>query len=33
MILDAKIVCSDCCCEKTVSWKGREIDLWYSRKK
>lgn len=33
VILEAKIVCSDRCCEKTVSRKGREIDLWYSGKK
>ena len=33
MILDGKIVSSDRCHEKTVSRKGREIDLWYSGKK
>ena len=32
MILDGKIVSSDRCHEKTVSRKGREIDLWYSGK-
>ena len=33
VILDGTIVCSDRCHEKTVSRKGREIDLWYSGKK
>jgi len=33
VILDGKIVSSDRCREKTVSRKGREIDLWYSGKK
>ena len=33
MILDGKIVASDRCREKTISRKGREIDLWYSGKK
>ena len=33
VILDGKIVDSDRCHEKTVSRKGREIDLWYSGKK
>jgi len=33
VILDGKIVSSDRCHEKTVSRKGREIDLWYSGKK
>lgn len=33
VILDGKIVASDRCREKTVSRKGREIDLWYSGKK
>ena len=33
VILDGKIVCSDRCHEKTVSRKGRDIDLWYSGKK
>ena len=33
VILDGKIVASDRCHEKTVSRKGREIDLWYSGKK
>jgi DDE superfamily endonuclease len=33
VILDGKIVVSDRCHEKTVSRKGREIDLWYSGKK
>ena len=32
VILDGKIVSSDRCREKTVSRKGREIDLWYSGK-
>ena len=32
MILDGKIVASDRCREKTVSRKGRDIDLWYSGK-
>jgi hypothetical protein len=32
VILDGKIVSSGRCHEKTVSRKGREIDLWYSRK-
>jgi hypothetical protein len=33
VILDGKIVDSDRCHEKTVSRKGRDIDLWYSGKK
>jgi len=33
VILDGKIVASDRCHVKTVSRKGREIDLWYSGKK
>ena len=33
VILDGKIVDSDRCHEKTISRKGREIDLWYSGKK
>jgi hypothetical protein len=33
VILDGKIVSSDRCHQKTVSQKGREIDLWYSGKK
>ena len=33
VILDGKIVACDRCHEKTVSRKGREIDLWYSGKK
>jgi hypothetical protein len=33
VILDGKIVSCDRCGEKTVSRKGREIDLWYSGKK
>jgi hypothetical protein len=33
VILDGKIVSSDRCREKTVSRKGRDIDLWYSGKK
>jgi len=33
VILDGKIVASDRCREKTLSRKGREIDLWYSGKK
>jgi hypothetical protein len=33
VILDGKIVASDRCHEKTVSRKGRDIDLWYSGKK
>jgi len=33
VILDGKIVSTDRCHEKTVSRKGREIDLWYSGKK
>jgi hypothetical protein len=33
VILDGKIVSSDRCHQKTVSRKGREIDLWYSGKK
>ena len=33
VILDGKIVASDRCREKTISRKGREIDLWYSGKK
>ena len=32
VILDGKIVAADRCHEKTVSRKGREIDLWYSGK-
>ena len=32
MILDGKIVAADRCHVKTVSRKGREIDLWYSGK-
>jgi hypothetical protein len=32
VILDGKIVDTDRCHEKTVSRKGAEIDLWYSRK-
>ena len=32
VILDGKIVASDRCREKTVSRKGRDIDLWYSGK-
>jgi hypothetical protein len=32
VILDGKIVSADRCREKTVSRKGREIDLWYSGK-
>ena len=32
VILDGKIVDADRCHEKTVSRKGREIDLWYSGK-
>ena len=32
VILDGKIVDSDRCHEKTLSRKGREIDLWYSGK-
>ena len=32
VILDGKIVAADRCREKTVSRKGREIDLWYSGK-
>jgi DDE superfamily endonuclease len=33
VILDGKIVATDRCHVKTVSRKGREIDLWYSGKK
>jgi hypothetical protein len=33
VILDGKIVSCDRCHEKTVSRKGREVDLWYSGKK
>ena len=33
VILDGKIVASDRCHAKTVSRKGRVIDLWYSGKK
>lgn len=33
VILDGKIVDSDRCHEKTVSRKGRDIDVWYSGKK
>ena len=33
VILDGKIVSSDRCHVKTVSRKGRDIDLWYSGKK
>jgi DDE superfamily endonuclease len=33
VILDGKIVSADRCHQKTVSKKGREIDLWYSGKK
>ncbi len=33
VILDGKIVSCDRCREKTVSRKGREIDLWYWGKK
>jgi hypothetical protein len=33
VILDGKIVDSGRCHEKTLSRKGREIDLWYSGKK
>ena len=33
VILDGKIVSSGRCHQKTVSQKGREIDLWYSGKK
>jgi DDE superfamily endonuclease len=33
MILDGKIVSADRCHAKTVSRKGRDIDLWYSGKK
>lgn len=33
VILDGKIVSSDRCHQKTVSRKGKEIDLWYSGKK
>jgi hypothetical protein len=32
LILDGKVVESDRCAEKTVSVKGRLIDLWYSGK-
>jgi DDE superfamily endonuclease len=32
VILDGKIVSADRCHEKTVSRKGRDIDLWYSGK-
>jgi hypothetical protein len=30
VIMDGEIVDSDRCHEKTISRKGREIDLWYS---
>jgi hypothetical protein len=33
VILDGKIVDSDRCHEKTLSRKGKEIDLWYSGKR
>jgi hypothetical protein len=33
VILDGKIIDSDRCREKTVSRKGKDIDLWYSGKK
>lgn len=33
VILDGKVVDADRCHEKTLSRKGREIDLWYSGKK
>ncbi len=33
VILNGKVVDSDRCHEKTLSRKGREIDLWYSGKK
>jgi hypothetical protein len=33
VILDGKVVDADRCREKTLSRKGREIDLWYSGKK
>lgn len=33
VILDGKIVSAGRCHQKTVSQKGREIDLWYSGKK
>ena len=33
VILDGKIVSSDRCRAKTLSKKGKEIDLWYSGKK
>lgn len=33
VILDGKIVSSDRCHAKTLSKKGKEIDLWYSGKK
>jgi hypothetical protein len=33
VILDGEIVDSDRCHEKTISRKGREIDLWYSGKR
>jgi hypothetical protein len=33
VILDGKVVDSDRCREKTISRKGREIDVWYSGKK
>jgi DDE superfamily endonuclease len=33
VILDGKIVDTDRCREKTVSRKGKEIDLWYSGKR
>jgi DDE superfamily endonuclease len=33
VILDGKIVDADRCHEKTLSRRGREIDLWYSGKK
>ena len=33
VILDGKVVHADRCREKTVSRKGKEIDLWYSGKR
>ena len=33
VILDGKVVDADRCHEKTVSRKGKEIDLWYSGKR
>jgi hypothetical protein len=32
LILDGKVVDTDRCREKTVSRKGKTIDLWYSGK-